>query len=135
MIEHADIFVGGAWRPSNSVERIDVINPANGDILGRVPFGSHEDVAAAVASAQAAFAAWARRPLDDRLAVLSRLRDLIAAHGDEFASLITAQMGCPIGFSRAAQLGLPLRNFDVTLSARARCRRSIWGGRRWYGSL
>ena len=69
MIEHTEIFVGGVWRPSDSVGRIEVINPANGDIVARVPCGSRADVEAAVAAAHEAFAAWAGRPLGDRLAL------------------------------------------------------------------
>lgn len=109
-------YIDGRWTESAGPGRIDVTNPATGHVIGRAPLGCKDDVARAVASASNAFADWASRPAAERIAILRRVRDGIAARGEEIATLITEQMGTPIGFSKAAQIGLPLRNFAVTLA-------------------
>ena len=117
MIELSNLFASGEWRLSGSAARIAVINPATDEVIGLAPAGCAADVDQAVAAARAAFPAWSALNMDARLIHLRAFRDALAARGDEIAAIITAQMGTPIGFSRAAQIGLPLRNFDVTLAA------------------
>ena len=53
IIENAQL-IGGDWVPAASGETIDVINPATGEVLGRVPRGTAADVDAAVRAALAA---------------------------------------------------------------------------------
>jgi aldehyde dehydrogenase (NAD+) len=90
---------GGEW--------IDVTNPATGKVVGTVPAGSAADVAAAVAAARAAFAGWSGTPIEERIAVVRRISEGITARGEEIAATITAEMGSPIGFSRAVQAAVP----------------------------
>lgn len=110
-------YIDGQWTVSAASGRIDVTNPATGRVIGRAPLGCEDDVARAVAAARSAFDGWAMRPVAERIAMLRRVREGFAVRGEEMATLITEQMGTPIGFSKAAQIGLPLRNFDVTLAA------------------
>lgn len=107
------------WRPPTGSEQIKVVNPANGATIAIVTSCSAFDVDAAVSAARDALGAWSATPLGERLTHLRRLRNLFAANADDFASLITRQMGVPIGFSKAAQIGLPLRTFDVIIEAAA----------------
>lgn len=51
-------FVGGEWVPARSGDSLDVINPATGEVLRRVPRGAAADVADAVEAAARAFPAW-----------------------------------------------------------------------------
>ena len=44
-------FIDGSWREPSSAARIDVVNPATGEPLARVPAGGASDVDAAVAAA------------------------------------------------------------------------------------
>ncbi|WP_066553511.1 aldehyde dehydrogenase family protein [Croceicoccus bisphenolivorans] len=110
-------FIDGHWVNSEAPGRIAIINPANGQAIGHAPAGCETDVAKAVVAAHGAFAGWASTPVAERIAILRRARDGISKRSDEIAALITQQMGTPISFSKAAQIGLPLRNFDVTLAA------------------
>src|SRR5207244_1008302 len=52
---------------------------------------------------------WATATLDDRIALVERLRDLVVKHSEELAQVITAEMGCPISQSRAIQVPNPVR--------------------------
>jgi malonate-semialdehyde dehydrogenase (acetylating)/methylmalonate-semialdehyde dehydrogenase len=70
-----------------------VFNPATGAQEKQVPFASVEEVDAAVAAAKEAFATWGTSSLAKRTSVLFRYRELIDAHRDEIAALITAEHG------------------------------------------
>ncbi|MET7398640.1 aldehyde dehydrogenase family protein [Dactylosporangium sp. NPDC005572] len=85
---------------------MDVHNPATEAVIASVPVTP--SVSPAVEAARAAQPAWAALSRAERAAHLGRLRDLLAAHADELAALITAEMGTPIGVSRKVQVGLPL---------------------------
>ncbi|MFI0446584.1 aldehyde dehydrogenase family protein [Actinomadura sp. 6N118] len=89
-------------------ETIDVVNPATGHVVGAVPAGTAEDVDQAVRAAQAAFPTWSATPLADRIAVVQAISDGLKARATDIAELITAEMGAPIGFSKAVQAGLPI---------------------------
>ena len=71
----------------------DVTNPATGQVTGRVPFCNEADVDAAVKAAQAAFPAWRDTPPLRRARILMKYRELIDAHRDELARLITLEHG------------------------------------------
>jgi len=87
---------------------LPVINPATGVTVAEFPAGTAADVDRAVAAARAAFPAWAATPPEKRIAVVGRIADGLAARTEEIAQAITAEMGAPIGLSRAAQAGFPL---------------------------
>jgi aldehyde dehydrogenase (NAD+) len=85
---------------------IDVYNPATEEVIGSVP--ETTDVDPAVAAARAAAGPWSALPRARRAAHLAALRDLLAAHADELAALITAEMGAPLAVARKVQVGLPI---------------------------
>ncbi|MGH3491739.1 MAG: aldehyde dehydrogenase family protein [Sciscionella sp.] len=92
---------------AGSGERIEVVNPATGEVIGTVPAGTARDVDAAVAAARAAFESWAATPVAERAAIVRAVSEGITARKDEIATTITAEMGSPIGFATAVQAGLP----------------------------
>lgn len=51
------MYIDGAWRPAAGRERIEVVNPADEQVIGGVPAGNADDVDAAVRAARAAFPA------------------------------------------------------------------------------
>lgn len=73
----------------------DVVNPATGDVLAACPQGSVADLDAAVAAARRAFPGWAATPDSERQEALGKIADLIEAHQQELAALITAEQGKP----------------------------------------
>lgn len=58
------------------------------------------EVDAACKSARAAFDGWARKPLDQRLLVCNRFRDLLKEHREELAQLISIEVGKPLWEAR-----------------------------------
>jgi malonate-semialdehyde dehydrogenase (acetylating)/methylmalonate-semialdehyde dehydrogenase len=70
-----------------------VFNPATGAVTGRVALATAQDVDQAVASAQAAFPAWADTPPIRRARVLFKFLELMNQRRDDLARIITAEHG------------------------------------------
>ncbi|MBK5306107.1 MAG: aldehyde dehydrogenase family protein [Frankiaceae bacterium] len=102
-------YIGGAWVPATGRDAIPVINPATEEQIASVPAGEPEDVDRAVAAARAAFPAWAATPADERGRLLAAAADALEARTDEIARLISSEMGTPLSFSVAVQVGNPVR--------------------------
>lgn len=90
------MWVGGEWVTSRAGQTRDVINPANQEILGKVPEADGEDVAAAVAAARAAFATWSKSYGRDRGTILFAIAQGIRARAAELARADSTNMGKPI---------------------------------------
>ncbi|OUS88575.1 aldehyde dehydrogenase family protein [Rhodococcus sp. NCIMB 12038] len=104
-------------------ELIEVVNPATGAIVGTVPSGAAEDVDAAVRAARAAFGSWSTTSLADRAKVVERISEGINARSEAIAKSVTSEMGSPIAFSRAVQVGLPVA---VSATSAAMARDFVW---------
>ena len=89
-IEH---WINGRVVPGQSGRRADVFNPATGAVSGQVALAHTNEVAAAVASAQAAFPAWADTPPIRRARVMFKFLELLNQHRDALAHAITAEHG------------------------------------------
>jgi betaine-aldehyde dehydrogenase len=93
-----DLYVNGEFVHAESASTIDVVDPATGDLLGRVPDANAADVAKAVAAARAAFDSgeWKDTTAQDRGRVLFKLAELVRSRADELAELETRNTGKPI---------------------------------------
>jgi malonate-semialdehyde dehydrogenase (acetylating)/methylmalonate-semialdehyde dehydrogenase len=96
-----DNYVAGGWTPSSSGEALDVTNPANGEVLARVPLSSAADLDAAVAAARSALPAWRGVSVIERARRLFALREGLDARREELARSVTVEMGKTIGDARA----------------------------------
>ncbi|MBI5275132.1 MAG: CoA-acylating methylmalonate-semialdehyde dehydrogenase [Burkholderiales bacterium] len=88
-----DHWIGGRVVPGASGRRADVFNPATGQVSGKVALASADEVALAVASAKAAFAAWADTPPIRRARVMFKYLEILNQRRDELARRITAEHG------------------------------------------
>lgn len=93
-------FIGGVWSDAADGAVFDVVNPATGDVLARVPDMGASDTERAIAEAKAAMPAWAALPAKGRAQVLRRWYELIMANQEELARLLTAEMGKPLAEAR-----------------------------------
>ncbi|MFI5668945.1 aldehyde dehydrogenase family protein [Streptomyces sp. NPDC051704] len=108
MKAHDGMYIDGAWRPAAGRERIEVVNPADEQVIGGVPAGNADDVDAAVRAARAALPAWAATAPAERAALIGALRDVLVARKEEFTEIITAELGSPRGFSEMVHVGAPI---------------------------
>ncbi|NLU76454.1 aldehyde dehydrogenase family protein [Streptomyces sp. HNM0575] len=108
MQAHDGMYIDGAWRPAAAAEKIEDTSPADGTVVGVVPAGGAEDVSAAVRAARAALPGWAATPPAERAALLGELHGVLKARHQEIAETVTAELGSPLGFSKAVHASVPV---------------------------
>ncbi len=91
-------WIGGRWTDARSGETREIVNPADGSVIARVPEMSDEDVTQAVAAARRAFdeGPWPKLPARERGTVLFKIAEAIRARAAAFAEADTRNMGKPI---------------------------------------
>ena len=104
-------FIGGQFHPSSGKEWIEVSNPANGSVLGRVPQATPKDVDAAVKAARKAFKGWSRLSGHARARHLYAIARHIQKRDRFLAVLETMDNGKPIRESRDIDIPLVARHF------------------------
>jgi succinate-semialdehyde dehydrogenase/glutarate-semialdehyde dehydrogenase len=93
-------YVDGRWVEADSGETFPVLDPATGDELARVPRLGVPETRRAIEAAARALPAWRARTAKERAVVLRRLADLMMAHQEDLATLLTAEQGKPLAESR-----------------------------------
>jgi succinate-semialdehyde dehydrogenase/glutarate-semialdehyde dehydrogenase len=96
----SELYIDGKWTPATGGATFDVVDPSTGAVLATVADASPEDGQRALSSASAAQRDWGRTPPRKRSEILSKAFDLVMARIDEFALLITLEMGKPLAESR-----------------------------------
>ncbi|MBK9594730.1 MAG: NADP-dependent succinate-semialdehyde dehydrogenase [Rhodocyclales bacterium] len=89
-------LIGGAWCDADSGAAFDVANPASGERLARVPDMGAAETRRAIEAAEAAWPAWRNRTAKERAAVLRKWFELMLAHSDDLAFLMTGEQGKPL---------------------------------------
>lgn len=86
-------YIDGQWVESNAREWSEILNPATGESLGKVPLSDAAEVTKAIDAAATAFPAWRRTPPEDRIQPLFKLKNLLEEHVDDISRLITQENG------------------------------------------
>src|SRR5277367_6608752 len=105
-------FINGEWVESHASEWLDVVNPATGDVLGRVPIADAAEVTGAIDAAQAAYPEWRRTPAEDRIQPLFKLKMLLEEHLDDFGRVITQENGKTFAEAKA-EMRRAIENVEV----------------------
>jgi succinate-semialdehyde dehydrogenase / glutarate-semialdehyde dehydrogenase len=90
------LLIDGVWRPASDGGCVDVLDPSTGRPLLTVGSATVADGLDALAAADAAFPGWAATPARVRAEILRRAFDLLMERRDEFALLMTLEMGKPL---------------------------------------
>jgi succinate-semialdehyde dehydrogenase/glutarate-semialdehyde dehydrogenase len=90
------LYVDGTWRNSSSGETFEVEDPSTGKVLTTVADATPEDGMAALAAATAAQRSWGASAPRERAEILRRAFETVTARADEFALLMTLEMGKPL---------------------------------------
>lgn len=94
------LYIDGQWLGADNRKSEDVINPANGKVLGKLPHASKADLDAALAAADKAFGAWSRTSAYDRSNFLRKAAMLMRERADHIARVQTQEQGKPFPESR-----------------------------------
>jgi aldehyde dehydrogenase (NAD+) len=111
MLVRDKFFIGGQWLAPSSSETIEVHNAGTGEVMGRVPAGTANDIDAAVAAARSALQAWSASPPNARAEFLEKISAALKARADELAKTIAQEVGMPLKLAGRIQAGLPIANF------------------------
>ena len=94
------LYIDGKWVNGHGNGPIKVEDPATGKTLVEIANANSDDALAALTSADAAQEKWARTPARERAEILRRTFDLVKARSEEFAMLISLEMGKPLAEAR-----------------------------------
>ena len=117
MSNDLNFYINGEWVQSDSNELIDVINPANEEIIGQVTAGNKDDIDMAVNAASDAFKTFSKTSKEERIELLKKIIEEYEKRYDDFVKVITREMGAPKWLSERAQANTGLINFKETLEA------------------
>ncbi|MBS4753074.1 NAD-dependent succinate-semialdehyde dehydrogenase [Nocardioides sp. zg-ZUI104] len=98
--DRRQLLIGGAWRPSGSGERIDVVDPADGSVLTDVADGTLDDARAALDAAVGVQREWAATAPRERGEILRRAFEDVVARTEDLALVMSLEMGKPLAESR-----------------------------------
>ena len=117
MSNDLNFYINGEWIKSESNELIDVINPANEEIIGQVTAGTKDDIDMAVSAASEAFKSFSKTLQNERIKLLKNIIKEYENRYQDFVEIITKEMGAPNWLSERAQANTGLTNFKETLEA------------------
>ncbi|WP_349255007.1 NAD-dependent succinate-semialdehyde dehydrogenase [Roseateles caseinilyticus] len=93
-------WLEGRWVDAADGTTLAVINPATGECLGQVPRMGLDETRRAVAAAERALGPWRERTAEERALLLRRWSELVMAHQDELALIMTREQGKPMPEAR-----------------------------------
>jgi len=104
-------YLNGALTPPQAGRYLDNVEPATGQVYGQIPDSGPEDVAAAVAAAEAALPAWRALPAEERGRLLVKIADLIEADLERLAEAESRDNGKPLSLARVMDIPRAASNF------------------------
>jgi succinate-semialdehyde dehydrogenase / glutarate-semialdehyde dehydrogenase len=93
-------LINGQWVAADSGQTTDIHNPANGELLGKVPVMATGETRRAIEAAHAAMPAWSKKTAGERAKIMRRWFDLMIANVDDLAIIMTAEQGKPLAESK-----------------------------------
>jgi succinylglutamic semialdehyde dehydrogenase len=110
-------YIGGAWL-AGSGPLLATIDPSTGRQTWTSNESTAEDVDRAVKAARAAFEGWALTPLEQRIAICQRFRDLLKEHNEELAAIIAEEVGKPLWEART-EVTTMANKVDISVQSHA----------------
>ncbi|MGY1691447.1 gamma-aminobutyraldehyde dehydrogenase [Geodermatophilus sp. SYSU D01105] len=97
-------FVGGEHVDATDGRRMDLVDPASGEVFATAPVSGAEDVDRAYTAAATAFEGWRDATPSERSLALFRIADAIEAHAEELVALESRNTGKPIGLTASEEI-------------------------------
>jgi aldehyde dehydrogenase (NAD+) len=115
VIDYSRFYIDGRWVEPTRPNLAEVIDPATELPCATISLGSAADVDLAVSAARRAFEEFSCTKVEERLALLARIQEIFVRRQDDIASVITAEIGAPISFSREGQVPMALSHFGAVI--------------------
>ena len=97
-------YINGQWVESKGTTLLDVINPATGQAIAKVPAGTPEDILDAAAYASEAAGPWRNMPATQRVQYLFKMKQILEANTDQIAEICTMECGKTYAESKAEMI-------------------------------
>ena len=110
-------YINGEWTEGRGPELVTV-DPSSGVRTWTSNASTEEDVARAVQAAHDAFEDWALRPLQERIAICQRFRDLLKEHNEDLAAIIAEEVGKPLWEART-EVTTMANKVDISVQSHA----------------
>jgi aldehyde dehydrogenase (NAD+) len=115
MRDYLKFYIDGAWVDPAEPRTLEVINPANEDVAGRISLGSAADVDKAVAAARRAFESYSETTREQRLELLQAIAAEYQKRFADVAAAITEEMGAPAALAMRAQAALGIGHLQTAI--------------------
>lgn len=115
MLKEPKCYINGQWVKASGTKEIDIINPANEEIIGKLRLGNEEDLNKAVDAAKSAFKTFSRTTREERLEIIQDIIKSFDNKKEALAQAITEEMGSPLWLSRGLQTTLPADHLKIAL--------------------
>jgi succinate-semialdehyde dehydrogenase/glutarate-semialdehyde dehydrogenase len=93
MYPDIQLFIDGEWTAASNGKTLDVLNPATGEVIGKVAQASTADLQRAVEAADRGFKIWRETPAHERYLILRQAATLLRERVDHVARLLTLEQG------------------------------------------
>jgi aldehyde dehydrogenase (NAD+) len=113
MREALQLYIDGRWVAPTGSRVIDVIDPADAGIAGRVALGDASDVDAAVMAARRAFDSFSRTTARERAELLDAIIAAYTKRASDLAEAVTAEMGAPAWLASGAQVPIGIAHLQT----------------------
>jgi aldehyde dehydrogenase (NAD+) len=111
-------YIDGQWvEPAHPGNEIVVVNPATEEEAARVAAASSADVEAAVQAARRAFESYSQTTREERIELLTRLREAYKKRIPEIAAAMTTEVGIPRGLAAGGQVLAGARHLKEAMEA------------------
>jgi succinylglutamic semialdehyde dehydrogenase len=108
-------FINGAWLAGSGAELV-TIDPSSGRQTWASRQATAADIERACQAAHASFERWALTPLDERIAVSQRFRDLLKENTEQLALLISEEVGKPL-WESVTEVATMANKIDISIAA------------------
>ncbi|QES41371.1 aldehyde dehydrogenase [Streptomyces venezuelae] len=118
LVEHGQLFIGGELVDPLGKDVIDIVSPHTGEVFARVPHAAPADIDRAVAAAREAFdhGPWPRMTPDERIEVITKIKDGFAVRHEEIARVISTENGTPYTSSVMVQALAAMMAWDAAIT-------------------
>ena len=115
MREYTKFYIDGQWVEPAKAKTLDVINPANEDVCGKISMGSAADVDRAAKAARKAFASFSLTTREQRIDLLERIAVEDQKRYADMAAAITEEMGAPGWLAQRAQAAMGIGHIQTAI--------------------
>ncbi|WP_452218544.1 aldehyde dehydrogenase [Lacinutrix undariae] len=110
-MENIKNYINGKFKSPINNDWIENYNPSNGEVYGKIPNSSSEDVEEAYNAAKSAFPSWSQTSLEERSRILIKIAELLEEHLDAFAQAESKDNGKPINLAKTVDIPRAASNF------------------------